>query len=442
MSFIEFWDGASLEVDFRIVGSSAVPVKGKIYSDPCRLLEIYGNNDVSTVSSHIKAFLKRCGDDFRFAFLPKIPGVKLRLGAEIYHPPFLWKDCPPAAIATNLTYSTNAIYRILSNLVEDELLPERQVPEILDKVCLLLTILYKSDEHFIIKHINNNINMFMIAKMIEAVLGKKIYDAELQEPDRTRMALDFALGMAEEHAGLQVKQNMGLALGKGIAFLERHIGTALPSKEVIGNTNDIAYKYTEKEIALDDRDILLEMVRNANEIGRKIYMCAILDDTAESIDDLLWIQQLMVEYPCFIVNLLVNTAQISINFASHMLDTVLKHRTFRSLAVRLGTQLIITNTFCPLISLQSNLMDVAAKKAIDAADFVFVKGLNFFETCQIPEKDVFHSFVVYGPVSRAYTGLPEMTGVFVFLPSGIAGYCHARDSSQLITLLSIRKTLQ
>ena len=256
------------------------------------------------------------------------------------------------------------------------------------------------------------------------------------------MALNVSLEMVEEHASLQVTQQMGLALGKGIAFLEQHTGTASLSKHALSRTEEISYKYTERKIVLDDRDILLDKVKDANEIGRKISMCAILDDTAETVDDLLWMQQLMVKYPRFHVNLLVNIAQISINFASHMIDAVLRCRTFRDLAVRLGTQLTTTKTYCPLISLQSNLLDDSARKAIEAADFIFIKGLNFFETCQLPEKDVFHSFVVYGPVSRAYTGLPDLSGVFVYLPAGVAGYRHSRDTSRLTTLLSIRKALQ
>ena len=172
LSLIEFWGGASLDVDLQMVGSSAVPVKGKSYSNPCRLLEIYGNSNVHNKSNRGSAILERYKDDIQFTFLPKIPGVTVRFGADIYHPPFLWCDCSPAVIATNFTYSTNAIYRILSNLAEEELLPERAIDHILDDACLLLAAAYKCDRHFTIKNINNNINMFMIAKIIETLLEK------------------------------------------------------------------------------------------------------------------------------------------------------------------------------------------------------------------------------------------------------------------------------
>jgi len=438
MSIIEFWDGATLDVDIRSIASTAVPVKGKLYTNPCRLLDIYGNTSHSKSGSQICLGMRNYSDEeINSIFLPKIPGVTLHLGEGIYHPPFIWSDCHPTAIATSFTYSTNAIYRILSNLAESGHLPENEIEPLLDRACLLLTSVYKSNQHSILKHMNNNLNMYLISKVVEVLVGKKTYDVEYQEMGLTSKALKFALTIVEEHAGLTPKQQMALALGKGVAFVERHAQSSFLSKKILQSISEVTYKYTENGIAIDDRDKLIEMIVSANEGGRKITMCAILDDTAESIDDLLWMQQLIVLYPYFNINLLVNTAQVSINFASHMLDAVFQSRIFLALAVRLGSQLTITRTYCPLISLQSNLFDASARKAILEADFVFVKGLNFFETCQLKDKDVFHSFVVYGPISRTYTGLPDLAGVFAFLPAGVAGYEHSVDPSRVSTLATI-----
>ena len=57
------------------------------------------------------------------------------------------------------------------------------------------------------------------------------------------------------------------------------------------------------------------------------------------------------------------------------------------------------------------------KEVINRADFLFIKGLNFYETFQIPWKDRFYSFVVTGEVSQNLTGLNEGDGVFVYIPS-------------------------
>ncbi|HEX9639902.1 MAG TPA: hypothetical protein VGB13_01160, partial [Candidatus Krumholzibacteria bacterium] len=57
----------------------------------------------------------------------------------------------------------------------------------------------------------------------------------------------------------------------------------------------------------------------------------------------------------------------------------------------------------------------------------------FFETCQIAHKDSFHGFVVFGGVSRSYTGLCDFDPVFVHLPAGTTGYKH--DGPSAITPL-------
>jgi len=68
---------------------------------------------------------------------------------------------------------------------------------------------------------------------------------------------------------------------------------------------------------------------------------------------------------------------------------------------------------------------------------LFVKGANFFETYQIREKPVFHAFVVYGPVSRSYTGLRDLDGVFAYVPPGEVGFSHRPRTDQHETLQDV-----
>lgn len=438
MSLIQFWPGASLDVDVGSLCASAVSVKGKAYKNPCRLLEIYGNKEAESFSAASHPVAASFPDSpAKSRFLPRIPGVRLEIGKGIYHPPFIWEDCHPIAIANSLLYTTNAIYRIVSNLAESGSVPLQHVDNLVDQACQLITRVYQANEHSMIKGINNNLNMFLVSKVVETLVGRAVYDAERQEVERTDQALRLAIAMAEEHATLSPRQQMALALGKGIAFVERHAHAASLDRETVERFSEVCYGYAEKGLAIDDRDRLLAMVANADQNGAAIAMCAILDDTAETVDDLLWMQQLMALHPGFHVTLLVNTAQISINFASHMLDVVLRSRLFAGLAARIGTQLMVVETYCPLISFQNNVLDFAARRAITSADFVYVKGMNFFETCQLREQDVFHAFVVYGPVSRTYTGLPDLSGVFAFVPSGTVGYRHSADSHGVRTLTAV-----
>jgi hypothetical protein len=114
---------------------------------------------------------------------------------------------------------------------------------------------------------------------------------------------------------------------------------------------------------------------------------------------------------------------------------VLADPAFRVLAQKFGTRLRVEYTYCPLISFQTTLLTPDAKNWIAQADAVFVKGANFFETLQIPEKETFYAFVVYGPVSRACTGLNDFDAVWAHVPAGCVGYRFAEDGSVAKSLL-------
>ena len=124
------------------------------------------------------------------------------------------------------------------------------------------------------------------------------------------------------------------------------------------------------------------------------------------------------------------------NFSSDMMVRVLENEHFSELRRRRGSQLLVRHIFCPLISCRSNLLPGTAHNALRAADFVYVKGLNFFETCQIRSKDTYHAFVMLGPISQLYTGLQDYDAVFAHVLSGVMGYTHDRDSSRIRTLVS------
>jgi hypothetical protein len=442
MSLIEFWNGAKHDVNMQSLSDKSIPVKGIVYRNPCRLIEIYGNTVNSGKLPSNLEYPCRSFKNIISECYPRIPEVIVRIGEGYYQPPFVWNDCAPSFIALNLTYTTNAIYRILINLAVIRMIPMNQVDAHLDNICMLLTHVYRNNGKNTIRWINNNINMYMISKVCEVYLGKNIYNSEYQETERTSLTLNSALTMAKEHVNLKPKQLMALAMGKGIAFLENYVTGNTLTSEVSKTVNEISYKYTENPLAIDDRDELLTRIYSSNEKGIDISMCMILDDTAESIDDLLWLQKLLDTCPYFYVYLLVNNAQVSINFASYMLEQVVNSETFSSLARHIGKRLKIIKTYCPLISYQSNFLDKNATNTLKKADIVFVKGLNFFETCQFPEKNVFHSFVVYGPVSRLYTGYNDFDGIFAFIPKGESGYKHDKNISKVVTLKTIHSHIK
>ncbi len=338
-------------------------------------------------------------------------------------------------MCVNFTYNTNAIYRILSNLSEQQLIPASLIDNLVDQACSTLAQIYKANNHFVMRNMNNNFNMFLISKVVESIVGKSVYNAEFQEYELTRKSLVHSLEMAGSHESLDTIEKMGLALGKGVAFIEKRLSKGMSSHDQ-QEVEAISFQYFQKKLAIDDRQLLITKIENGSQ-KRDFSLTAILDDASETIDDLLWLQDLLEAYPYFKVNLLVNTAQVSINFSTHMLAEVIESPLFRNLSSRLGRQFKVVEIYCPFISFQTNFLPMAARDVISNSDVIYIKGANFFETCQLLEKEKFYAFVVYGPISQLYTGLNEYDAVFAYVPAGCAGYVHHWDQKRIRTLKEI-----
>lgn len=412
---IRFWQGKEADLDLEDIQRSAVRVKGISYHNPLRFLEIYGNarrGDAGRLS----------WSEIQQRFFPRIPGVTFELGDTIPQPPFAWRDATPMHLAISFTYNTNALYRILSNLSREGRLEAGKVDTLLDDACLMLATLYQANEHFLIKNINNNFNMYLISKVVEALVGRRCYDSERQEVAATRRSLHAALALMPEHANLSLIEKMSTALGRGVSFIESQRRGARLDRAAVKRVQDVSFRFFGTALAIDDRQTLLGEIAEAGRCKNDFELAVVLDDAAESVDDLLWLQDLLLLFPFLRVHLLVNIVQVSINFCSQMLAAVRRHSIFRHLFSLAANRLRITPIYCPFISFQSNLLPPVARGILDAADAVFIKGANFFETCQLPEKNVYHAFVVYGPISRACSGLQDLDGVFARVPSGVSGY--------------------
>jgi hypothetical protein len=442
---VKFWDGLEAEVDVDDVASRSLSVKGASCKNPLRFLEIYSDAvDCERIQGQFGSnprMISVAGplgyEDIKARFFPSIPGQPVDIGPTIDLPPFCWREADAKKLCVSFTYNANAFYRIFKNLNSDGKIPESQIANLLDQGCLMLAQIYKAGHFHVIKHINNNFNMYLISRVVEELVGRDIYSSVEQELNLTSQSLATALKMAPGFASYSVLEKMGFALGMGVAFIEQRIRLKESLTDTIQNTEKTAHEYFHQTIAIDDRIRLLQMVSDADTRKSPFVLAAILDDATETVIDLLWMQDLMEQFPNFRVNLLVNTAQISINFSIHMLDAVLSSPCFRKLSSRLGKQFQVTKMYCPFISFQTNYIPPSARHVINESDAVYIKGANFFETCQIPEKESFHAFVVFGPISRAYSGLNDYEAVFAYLPGGIAGYIHHSKAEEIVTLKEI-----
>jgi hypothetical protein len=440
---IKFWDGLQAEVDLQEIARRAIPVKGIACEQPTRFVEIFADTDKWLTSYQQKwqnaAHLdigRRPWADIESRFFPRLDGRPVHLLEGASQPPFAWREASVDHLCASFTYNTNAFFRILSILQSKRSFESQVVEPLLDQACLVLSQLYRARNSFLLRNLNNNFNMYLISKVVEYLVGRGVYDSNRQEPELTGHSLSVALSLVEGSRSVPVAEKMALAIGRGVAFLESRIFVNDAEKRICQYAEDVSYSYFQRPLAIDHRDKLIRSIAAASGRGSFI-LAAILDDTAESVDDLAWMMELMQLYPYFRVHLLVNSAQISVNFSSDMLSQVLRHPSFQWLRDNLGSRFLVTEIYCPFISFQTNYLPEAAERVIAEGDAVYIKGANFFETCQIQGKDTYHAFVVYGPVSRAYTGLQDFDPVFVHLPVGVTGYQHRPPPGRVTTLLDV-----
>jgi hypothetical protein len=273
--------------------------------------------------------------------------------------------------------------------------------------------------------------------VLQEIVGKATYSCEEQELGLTQRSLTTALELATAIASRPTLEKMALAVGMGVTFIEQQLVGHSTASTVFAAAGELSHRFVGRPLAIDDRIRVPALIADAGARSKPFMLTAIMDDATETVVDLLWLQDLLAANSNLKVALLVNTAQISINFSSHFLDRILGHPCFRGLAAQLGGRFEIVRMYCPFISFQTEFLPTEAKNAIARSDLVFVKGANFFETCQIPEKDSIHAFVVYGPISRTYSGFNDYEGVFVWLPAGTPGYVHAQSPSGILTLKHI-----
>jgi hypothetical protein len=439
-----FWEGLRGEIDFQEADRLSIPVKGTAFHQPTRFLEIFSDTDEwLQFYRHIwrknnRDPEKQCGTlaQINSTFLPYFDGKPMRLTEGAHQPPFAWRDASIQQLCASFTYNTNAFFRILSLLQGRGLVEQRDVVPLLDQACLLLSLLYRAEGGFLLRNLNNNFNMYLISRVVEYLVGKERYDSDRQEAELTQQSLRLALSWAGASCNLGIIDKMGFAVGRGVAFLESQVLAGIAEARIVRNTENVAHRYYAQPLAIDHRGNLLRSVAAAGQRGR-FDLAVILDDATESVDDFVWLMDLMRLFPYFRAHLIVNSAQISVNFSSHMLGQVLQHPAFSGLRDALGKQIFITEIYCPLISFQTNYLPGPAMRAIACADAVYIKGANFFETCQIKEKDTYHAFVVFGPVSRMYTGLRDFDAIFAHLPAGTIGYEHKLPPERVVTLLDM-----
>jgi hypothetical protein len=427
-------------VDRARIARSAMSVKGHTGANPLRFLEIYANlalpgasrvpsgaSESGQLAQARRRYTQIRDDSWAVTeacLLPRIPGSSFSIGDDVAQPPYVWAECGSERLAVNFTYNSAAIHRILTQLRDAGTLTPADVEPTFDLVCLVIALAYNAQDHFVLRNINNNISMYLVPKAIEYLLGKSTYDADCQDATVTNASLASTLAMLPSYDSMDILDVMSLSLGQGIAFVEDRIHRQAMSHHDGLSIGDVIASYITRPPAIDHRHRLMDMIDRAGVRTNGFTLAAIVDDATETVIDLLWMTRLLRRFAFLHIDLIVNTARVSVNFSLDMLSSIWDSPSFASSLSAIGNRLRVVPIYCPLVSLQSNCLTTSVRAIIDRADAVFVKGAGYFETLQLPEKNVFYGFVVHGPISIKYTGLNEFDAVFAHVPAGQVGYVH------------------
>lgn len=142
----------------------------------------------------------------------------------------------------------------------------------------------------------------------------------------------------------------------------------------------------------------------------------ILDDNGESIFDLFLAQTILQNYPHIKINFLINKFPVSINISADTFETALQSSIFKKLReFRQDGRARVLFQNCPFNSFQTTHLTPETVATIKQADFIYVKGQNFFESFDTSLADTFYAFVSSSDMNIKLTGFNKGDGIFVCL---------------------------
>ena len=165
-----------------------------------------------------------------------------------------------------------------------------------------------------------------------------------------------------------------------------------------------------------------QFLRDLNsEIPFKITV--FLNDNGESVFDIALFQKLLKDCDKLKVTFIVNRFPISNNISLSAFESLRADKYFEDLNgffEKGFAEVIIENQV--FRSFEYSHLQPETINKIKGSSALYVKGENFFETFQIPQKTRYYCFTVHSPTSVLLTGFPAGNGIFVKIIEGVNGY--------------------
>lgn len=316
---------------------------------------------------------------------------------------------------------------IVERTTEPYRIPASAVRQIVESALRIYATLVKQDDYQLARSMSFNYSMFLQDRILNLIFGDGIYLAANRLQEQARLANHIALELLANLSPLSYRQLCTLSVFMGLIWTTRQDvqrGFVSSPGATLGQM-DAQLNAQQANWCIDHIDQFLADVG----VDSRRTVVVILDDNGESVFDIALFQRLLNDTVELEVAFVVNRYPVSNNIALGEFQVLLDDDRFADLGRHLergrASVCVEEQVFR---SFELAYLRPETRRAIDRSQAVYVKGVNFFETLQIPDTVRYHCFAVHGHTSELLTGCTEGRGVFARLLPGQTGYTyHAHD---------------
>jgi len=370
--------------------------------------------------------------------------------------PFSWKHLQEERVLFSLGHVDTRVKILLQDIAAEGLIPLAQVPFLAEQAHAMLTYFLKTQDHVMVRYVNNLLMVYLQDRAIRLLVGAEIYEAykrRVMVPD-LRTKNDAALEQLKKIAppgvesGMETDRMLALQILAGVCFPQDRSGEAFrasPQFDALVNGKPVG-----DYLGINHLPELIGDIAREVDAGRRPHVIFLIDDVGEGVFDLrFFIQPLLELFPTLTISAWVNRAPVENNFYTGELNRLLGDPYFQKLSefrrrgrLRVETyeeNMSLAPTHTPLLCLDPRFMTAEAMRKFRGATAVILKGTASFETTQFPTDGVnaYYGTTVYHPATQEVTGMDIGKAIFVHVPPGEVAYRYLPDQKRFETTVEL-----
>ncbi len=337
--------------------------------------------------------------------------------------PFPLQLASPQKLIHTLMWIDTNVKVIVERATEPYQVPAAIVRQIVESTLQIYSYLVKQQDYQLARSINFNYSMFLQDRILNVIFGDAIYMAVDRLYEHGKLANRIALQLLKGLGNLSYQQLCALSTFMGVIWTSRE-----ETRRDFASNPDATLGHIETELNAQRANWCInhtnQFLADMQADSEKTIV-VVLDDNGESVFDIALFQRLLNNTGHLQVTFVINRYPISNNISLHTFQTLLQAPYFMDLGRHLESgraSLCVERQV--FRSFELAYLQPETRRAIHNSQATYIKGVNFFETFQLPDVTRYHCFTVHGHTSMLLTGCPEGKGIFVNLKPGQPGYTY------------------